>query len=170
MNILFRRDLYNGDPIVNFEEDGKVVGFVLMMQEPQYRSLRLSCLEDIVVFIDGEEFHMMDDMMLETSTGMKDPKLMETMVTDRWDFGECAKIYVYKDGGKWYADFVLTSFSDFTMTQDIDAPLKPAAPSSKVPVTADGSQPMMYALIMMICLGGTAAAFIIGKKKCPKNK
>lgn len=99
MDILFRKDLYNGDPIVNFEEDGKVAGFILMMQEPQYRSLRLSCLEDIVVFIDGEEFHMMDDMMLETSTGMKDPKLMETMVTDRWDFGECAKIYVYKEGG-----------------------------------------------------------------------
>ncbi len=99
MNILFRNDLYNGDPIVNFEKDGKIAGFILMMQEPQYRSLRLSCLEDIVVIVDGEEFHMMDSMMLETSTGMKDPKLMETMVTDRWDFGECAKIYVYKEGG-----------------------------------------------------------------------
>lgn len=99
MKIIFRTDLYNGDPIVNFEENGKVAGFIVMMQEPQYRSLRLSCLEDIVVILDGEEFHMNDSMKLETSTGMKDPKDMPTMAFDRWDFAETAKIYVYKEGG-----------------------------------------------------------------------
>lgn len=56
MKIIYRTDLYNGDPIVNFEENGKVAGFIVMMQEPQYRSLRLSCLEDIVVFLDGKSF------------------------------------------------------------------------------------------------------------------
>ncbi|WP_346699054.1 DUF6379 domain-containing protein [Catenibacillus scindens] len=99
MKIKYRTDLYNGDPIVNFEENGNTAGFIVMMQEPQYRSLRLSCLEDIVVILDGEEFHMNDCMKLETSTGMKDPKDMPTMVFDRWDFAETAKIYVYKKGG-----------------------------------------------------------------------
>lgn len=99
MEIRYRTDLYNGDPIVNFEEDGRVAGFIVRMQEPQYRSLRLSCLEDIVVILDGEEFHMMACMKLETSTGMKEPKDMYTMAFDRWDFAETAKIYVYKDGG-----------------------------------------------------------------------
>ena len=99
MDIRYRNDLYDGDPIVNFEEDGKTAGFIVMMQEPQYRSLRLSCLEDIVVILDGEEFHMMDSMILETSTGRKDPKEMSTMAFDRWDFAETARIYVYKEGG-----------------------------------------------------------------------
>ena len=98
-DIRIRTDLYNGDPVVNFEEDGKVAGFIVMMQEPQYRSLRLSCLEDIYVNLDGEEFRMLPDMKLETSTGMKDPKEMPTMAFDRWDFAETAKIYVYKEGG-----------------------------------------------------------------------
>ncbi len=99
MKIVYRTDLYNGDPVVNFEEDGKVAGFIVMMQEPQYRSLRLSCLEDIAVFLDDEEFHMNDCMKLETSTGMKDPADMPTMAFDRWDFAQTAKIYVYKEGG-----------------------------------------------------------------------
>ncbi len=67
-----------------------MAGFIVMMQEPQYRSLRLSCLEDIVVRLDDEEFHMMDSMKLETSTGMKEPKQMYTMAFDRWDFAETA--------------------------------------------------------------------------------
>ena len=34
MDIRFRKDLYNGDPVVNFTEDGKTAGFIVMMQEP----------------------------------------------------------------------------------------------------------------------------------------
>lgn len=100
MDIRFRKDLYNGDPVVNFTEDGKVAGFIVMMQEPQYRNLRLSNLEDIVVILDGaEEFHMLEDMKLETKTGMKDPATFSTDGFNRWDFAETAKIYVYKEGG-----------------------------------------------------------------------
>ena len=38
---------------------------------------------------------------------------------------ELIRPYVYRDGNKFYADFVLTSFSDFIMTQDVLAEVYP---------------------------------------------
>ena len=100
MNILFKRELYNGDPIINFTEDGKTAGFIVRMQEPMSRNLRLSNLEDICVILDGkEEFHLFTDMKLETKTGIKDPATFATDGFNRWDFAETAKIYVYTEGG-----------------------------------------------------------------------
>lgn len=96
--MVFRKYLLSDAPIENVTENGEIIGFKLKMQEPDYRGLYLSCLIDIKVIVDGEEFSG-DDITLTIASGTYSLSGLETQVFHRWNYIEEGTVFVRKPGG-----------------------------------------------------------------------
>lgn len=87
------------DGFKNVTEDGKTIGFQILVRLPYYRGIPLSLVDDIQVNVDGEEFPR-DAFTLKTSSGYAFTlDEMATVTKYRWEFGEKAVLFVKKDGG-----------------------------------------------------------------------
>lgn len=96
--MVFTKYILCDDPVINVVEDGEVVGFQFKMQQPQYRGLFLSCVLDIKVIVDGEEFSG-DQITFTISNGTFGFDNLMTHGFHRWNFGERGVITVKKPGG-----------------------------------------------------------------------
>lgn len=86
------------DGFKNVTENNEITGFELKLRIPYYRGVALSLVEDIKITVDGEEFTG-DDLFFSVKSGTFQFKELETLVNNRWEFGEKAKVIVKKPGG-----------------------------------------------------------------------
>lgn len=85
-------------PVENVYEDGEAVGFCFTMHQPDYRGMFLSCLVDLKVVVDGEEFPR-DAISFELGSGRYTLDNLDTEVFNRWNYSELGRVSVKKPGG-----------------------------------------------------------------------
>lgn len=87
------------DGFENAVQDGKTIGYNLLVRIPYYRGIPLSLVEISEMKLDGADVPL-DSILFTTSCGYPFTlKEMETVTRYRWEYGEKAKITVLKDGG-----------------------------------------------------------------------
>lgn len=96
--MVYNKFMLGDAPIENVVEDGNVVGFCFQMREPDYRGMFLSCLMDIKVILDGEEFSG-KDISFTLESGHYTLDNLDTEVFNRWNYIELGTVYVKKPGG-----------------------------------------------------------------------
>ena len=94
------RQYFNPNSFQNVEEGGKVVGYSFEIKAQYYRSITLSILRNIVVTLDGETAKR-EDVRLTVNGDTFTLEECRTVIDPeyRWEFGEYAKVTVYKEGG-----------------------------------------------------------------------
>jgi len=85
-------------PVENVVENGEVIGFRFNMREPDYRGMFLSCLMDIKVIVDGEEFPR-SAISFTLQSGTYTLENLDTEVFNRWNYIEQGTVLVRKPGG-----------------------------------------------------------------------
>jgi len=100
MKIDYQKYILLNDPVENVTENGEIVGFTLKMGYPNYRGMYLAYTEDIVVVLDGEEFHgNRDELTLTLRSGTWKVSEFSSSGFHRWNFAEKGTIFVKKPGG-----------------------------------------------------------------------
>ena len=94
------RQIYNPEGFKNIEQDGKVVGFSFEFKLQYYRSITLSIIRDLPLWIDGEQITR-ENIRVTINGEMFTMDEMNTVVEPhyRWEFGDFATVTVNKDGG-----------------------------------------------------------------------
>ncbi|MEO6093799.1 MAG: DUF6379 domain-containing protein [Novosphingobium sp.] len=82
----------------NVVENGETIGFAFLGRLPYYRGLGLSMVEDIAVTVDGDAIAR-EDVRFSVRGKTYTLDEMETVLDDRWNFGEKARIVALKPGG-----------------------------------------------------------------------
>lgn len=95
---MFEHKIISGEHIRNVAKDGEITGFEIGLRIPYYRGLALSMVHDIELKVDGESYST-DLMCFTVSTGSFMFAEMETVVNNRWEFGEVATLTVTRPGG-----------------------------------------------------------------------
>ena len=85
-------------PIRNYSENGQIAGFCFTMHQPDYKSMFLSCLVDLIVEVDGERYPR-EAISFELQSGRYTLDNLETEVYNRWNYIELGTVYVKKPGG-----------------------------------------------------------------------
>jgi len=95
---LFDKFLICEDSLSNTVVDGRPVGYAFDVRIGYYRGVRLSLIEEIEVFVDGEEVPREGRRFtVKGQTHTFDE--METITHERWEMGERATLSVERDGG-----------------------------------------------------------------------
>lgn len=82
----------------NVLADGKITGFQLWARLPYYRGLGLSMVENLEITVDDQRFpRQAVRVTLHGNTYALDE--MESVYTDRWEFGEEGVVTIEKAGG-----------------------------------------------------------------------
>lgn len=84
------------------DETGMPIGFSVKLRIPYYRGVALSLVEDITIKYDNEVYPK-EVLTFTTKDGTFTFDEMETMTTNRWEFGEKATVFVPRKNGFWMA-------------------------------------------------------------------
>ena len=95
---MFDKHMICEEDFVNVFEGKKAIGFSFLARLPYYRGLGLSMVEDVGVTIDGQVIPRKDiRLTFRGLTWTLDE--METEYSNRWNFGEKAKVTALLPGG-----------------------------------------------------------------------
>lgn len=95
---MFDKYLICEDTLRNTLADDAVVGFSFDVRIGYYRGVRLSLIEEIEVFVDGEEVPRSARRFIVKGHPYTFDE-METVTHERWEMGEPATIAVDRSGG-----------------------------------------------------------------------
>ena len=94
----FQKYLLSEDPIANKTENGVTTGFTLKLFYPNYRGMYLSYINDIMVVVDGEQYHG-SDIRVTLKSGSYTLDEMKTCGFSRWNYAEPGEVFVQLAGG-----------------------------------------------------------------------
>lgn len=96
--IMYPRHMYKPDGFSNIVEEGKIIGFAFEMKIQYYRGVTLSIIRDIEVEVDGVSFPR-DSIRFTVNEETFTLDEMRTVISNRWLFGQYAKVTVLTEGG-----------------------------------------------------------------------
>ncbi len=88
----------NPNAFKNTVQDGNVVGFEFETKILYYRGVTLSIIRDLVVEVDGVKYPR-EDIRFTVNGETFTLDEMTTVISNRWLFGQYAKVTVLVDGG-----------------------------------------------------------------------
>jgi hypothetical protein len=94
----FQKYLLSEDPIVNKVENGETTGFTLKLFYPNYRGMYLAYIIDIMVVVDGVQYHG-EDIRVTFKSGTFTLNEMQTCGFSRWNYAEPGEVFVRLPGG-----------------------------------------------------------------------
>jgi hypothetical protein len=94
----FQKYLLSDDPIANKVENGETTGFSLKLYYPNYRGMYLAYIKDIMVVVDGAQYHG-DAIRLTLKSGTYTIDEMQSCGFSRWNYSEPGEIFVRLPGG-----------------------------------------------------------------------
>ena len=87
------------DGFENVVENGQITGFRLLTRIPYYRGIPLSLIDDIELWVDGEQMPRASLRFSTLSGYTFSLDEMETVTKYRWEYGEKARLSVIRPGG-----------------------------------------------------------------------
>ncbi len=88
----------NPNAFKNTVEDGKVVGFEFETKILYYRGVTLSIIRDLVIEVDGVKYPR-ESVRFTVNGETFTLDEMSTVISNRWLFGQYAKVTVLVEGG-----------------------------------------------------------------------
>lgn len=95
---MFPKHMYHPSEFKNVEEDGKIIGFSFEMKIQYYRGVTLSIIRDIQVEVDGKQYNR-EAISFSVNGETFTLDEMRTVISNRWLFGQYAKVTVLTEGG-----------------------------------------------------------------------
>ena len=95
---MFPRQMFNPDAFSNVTEQGKTIGFAFEMKLQYYRGITLSIIRDIEVAVDGVAYPR-TAIRFTVNDETFTLEEMRTVISNRWRFGQYARVTVLTEGG-----------------------------------------------------------------------
>ncbi len=95
---MFPKQMYNPEGFTNIEENGQIVGFEFEMKIQYYRGITLSIIRNIEVEVDGVQYDR-EAIRFTVNGETFTLEEMRTVISNRWLFGQYAKVTVVTEGG-----------------------------------------------------------------------
>ncbi|MEE6132893.1 DUF6379 domain-containing protein [Bacillus sp. 1780r2a1] len=95
---MFEQYMICEDGFKNVKENNEVIGFEIQLRIPYYRGIALSLINSIDLKIDEVEIPH-KDLVFKIETGEFPYEELPTVINNRWEFGEKARLFVAKQGG-----------------------------------------------------------------------
>ncbi len=95
---MFPKQMYNPEGFQNVEEEGKTIGFSFEMKIQYYRGVTLSIIRNIEVSVDGAGYPR-EAIRFTVNGETFTLEEMRTVISNRWLFGQYARVTVLTDGG-----------------------------------------------------------------------
>ena len=95
---MYDKHIITDNSLRNVTTGGKVTGFSIGARLPYYRGQTLSGIEDIVISVDGAKAPR-ESVRFSVRGKTWSLDEMETVIDERWEFGEVATVTVLQPGG-----------------------------------------------------------------------
>ncbi|MDT0145591.1 DUF6379 domain-containing protein [Priestia aryabhattai] len=95
---MFEQYMICEDGFKNVEENNEIIGFEIQLRIPYYRGIALSLINSIDLSVDDIAISH-SDLIFKVETGEFLYSELPTVINNRWEFGEKARLFVNKKGG-----------------------------------------------------------------------